>query len=88
MLKYAPLSDLLRMPWLVFSRVVLRSAAKEAEGSVRDAVGTIGIGRSLRETKGAWWVVTKAAFSVLWNVPYCLKHRAPVKAPDFELPLH
>lgn len=88
MLKYAPLSDLLRMPWLVVSKVVLRSEAKEAEGAVRDAVGTIGIGRSLRETKGAWWVVTKAGFSVLYNVPYCLKHRRPVKAPDFELPLH
>lgn len=88
MLKYAPLPDLLRMPWLVFSNVVLRGSAKEAEGSVTDAVGTIGIGRSLRETPGAWWVVTKAALSVLYNVPYCLKHREPVRAPDFELPLH
>jgi len=25
---------------------------------------------------------------VLLNVPYCLKHRAPCRAPDFELPLH
>jgi GT2 family glycosyltransferase len=88
MLKYAPLSDLLRMPWLVFSKVLLRGSAKEAEGTVTDAVGTIGIGRSLRETPGAWLVVTKAAFSVLYNVPYCLKHREPVRAPDFELPLH
>jgi GT2 family glycosyltransferase len=88
MLKYAPASDLLRMPWLVFSNVVLRGSAKEAEGTVTDAVGTIGIGRSLRETPGAWLVVTKAAFSVLYNVPYCLKHREPVRAPDFELPLH
>ncbi len=88
MLKYAPLSDLLRMPWLVFSKVVLRGSAKEAEGTVTDAVGTIGIGRSLRETPGAWLVVTKAALSVLYNVPYCLKHRQPVRAPDFELPLH
>ncbi len=88
MLKYAPLSDLLRMPWLVFSNVVLRGSAKEAEGTVTDAVGTIGIGRSLRETPGAWLVVTKAAFSVLYNLPYCWKHREPVRAPDFELPLH
>jgi GT2 family glycosyltransferase len=88
MLKYAPAADLARMPWLVFTRVVLRGREKEAEGSVRDAVGTIGIGRSLRETPGAWWVVTRAAFSVLANVPYCLKHREPVRAPDFELPLH
>ena len=88
MLKYAPMSDLVRMPWLVLSKVILRSEEQEAEGAVPDAVGTIGIGRSLRETKGAWWIVTKAAFSVLWNVPYCWKHRAPVTAEDFELPLH
>jgi GT2 family glycosyltransferase len=88
MLKYAPASDLARMPWLVFTKVVLRGQAQEAEGTVSDAVGTIGIGRSLRETPGAWWVVTRAAFSVLANVPYCLKHRQPVRAPDFELPLH
>jgi hypothetical protein len=25
--------------------------------------------------------------SVLWNVPYCLKRRQPVRAPDFQLPL-
>jgi GT2 family glycosyltransferase len=88
MLKYAPASDLARMPWLVFTKVVLRGEEKEAEGTVRDAVGTIGIGRSLRETPGAWWVVTRAAFSVLANIPYCLKHREPVRAEDFELPLH
>jgi GT2 family glycosyltransferase len=87
MLKYAPASDLARMPWLVLTKVVLRGEKREAEGTVRDAVGTIGIGKSLRDTPGAWWVVTRAAFSVLVNVPYCLKHREPVRAPDFELPL-
>jgi len=88
MLKYAPLSDLAKMPWLVLTKVVLRGDEREKEGTVRDAVGTIGIGKSLRETKGAWWVVTKAAFSVLANVPYCLARRRPVKSPDFELPIH
>ncbi|MBL8859442.1 MAG: glycosyltransferase [Planctomycetes bacterium] len=87
MLKYAPLADLARMPWLVV-KVVFRSDKREAEGEVRDAVGTIGIGKSLRETKGAWWVVTKAALNVFVNIPYCLKHRRPVKSPDFELPIH
>lgn len=86
MLKYAPLGDLLAMPWLA-ARVVLRGQAKEARGDVTDAVGTIGIGRSLRETKGAWWVLVRAAGSVLWNVPYCLGRREPVKSPDFELPI-
>ncbi|MBK7643620.1 MAG: glycosyltransferase [Planctomycetes bacterium] len=88
MLKYAPLSDLAKMPFLVLFKVVLRGGSKENTGEVSDAVGTIGIGRALRETPGAFWVITKAAFSVLWNVPYCLKHRAPVRSSDFELPLH
>ena len=50
-------------------------------------MGTIGIGRSVRETPGAWWVLCRAGGSVLYNLPYCLKRREPVRAPDFELPL-
>jgi len=87
MLKYAPFGDLLRMPFLVLTKVLLRGSAKEAAGTVTDATGTIGIGRSLRETPGAWWVLVKAGGNVLLNVPYCLKHRAPCHANDFELPL-
>lgn len=87
MLKYAPAKDLVRLPWLVFAKVVLRSRSSEEAGSVTDAVGTIGIGKSLRETPGAWWIVTKAALSVLYNVPYCLRRRAPVTHEDFDLPL-
>jgi GT2 family glycosyltransferase len=86
MLKYAPFGDLLKMPFLVF-KVVLRGEDREARGDVTDATGTIGIGRSLKETPGAWWVLVRAGFSVLANVPYCLKHRRPVRAPDFELPI-
>jgi hypothetical protein len=87
MLKYAPLEDLLRMPWLVVRHVVLRGERRGAEGTVTDATGTIGIGRSLRETDGAWWVVAKAGASVLANLPYCLRRRQPVRHPDFELPI-
>jgi LmbE family N-acetylglucosaminyl deacetylase/GT2 family glycosyltransferase len=87
MLKYAPLEDLLRMPFLVVSKVLLRGEQKDATGAATDATGTIGIGRSIRSTPGAPWILCKAACSVLWNVPYCLKRRAPVKAPDFRLPL-
>ncbi|MEZ5979856.1 MAG: PIG-L family deacetylase [Planctomycetota bacterium] len=86
-LKYAPFGDLLRMPWLVLTKVILRGSKKEDAGAVTDAVGTIGIGRSLRQTKGAWWILAKAVASVLWNVPYCLKRRRPVHAPDFRLPI-
>jgi LmbE family N-acetylglucosaminyl deacetylase/GT2 family glycosyltransferase len=87
MLKYAPLGDLVRLPFLVVSRVLLRSSAREEAGEVSDATGTIGIGRSVRQTPGAWWVLFKAACSVLYNVPYCLRRREPVRSSDFELPL-
>lgn len=87
MLKYAPLSDLLAMPFLVLRKVLLRRERTEHEGEVTDATGTIGIARSLRETPGAFWVLFKAGLSVLYNVPYCLRRRQPVHAEDFELPL-
>jgi GT2 family glycosyltransferase len=87
MLKYAPAGQLLKLPWLVLTKVLLRGRPKEEAGGVLDATGTIGIARSIRETKGALWVLCKAGFSVLWNVPYCLRHRAPCRARDFELPL-
>jgi LmbE family N-acetylglucosaminyl deacetylase/GT2 family glycosyltransferase len=87
MLKYAPLGDLLRMPFQVVFQVLLRGGGKEAAGGVTDATGTIGIGRAVRETPGAPWILFKAACAVLYNVPYCLRRRAPVEAPDFELPL-
>jgi GT2 family glycosyltransferase len=56
MIKYAPAKDLLRLPWLVLTRVILRGGAKERAGEVTDATGTIGIGRSLIETPGASWI--------------------------------
>jgi len=87
MLKYAPAAELIRLPFLALFQVLLRGEKKEAEGSVRDAVGTIGIGRSVRETPGAWWVLVKATASILYNLPYCWKHRQPCTHEDFELPL-
>ena len=86
-LKYAPLGDLLRLPWLVLTRVLLRGEKRERTGEVSDATGTIGIGKSVRQTPGAAWVLVKAGWSVLANLPYCWKHRAPCRASDFELPL-
>ncbi|MCY3000428.1 MAG: glycosyltransferase family 2 protein [Planctomycetota bacterium] len=86
-LKYAPLGDLARLPWLVLTKVLMRGESSERKGQVSDATGTIGIGKSVRQTPGALGVLVRAAWSVLANVPYCLKHRAPCRAPDFELPL-
>ncbi len=87
MLKYAPLGELLKMPWLVLTRVVFRGGQAEEEGAVSDAVGTIGVGKALRTTPGAWWILVRAAWSVLMHVPYCLSRRQPVRAADFELPI-
>jgi hypothetical protein len=41
----------------------------------------------VRATPGALGVLFKAGLSVLYNVPYCLKRRQPVRHSDFELPL-
>ena len=51
-----------------------------------DAVGTIGVFETIRETKRGWWVVVKATFSAFANFRYCMKHRKVCKAPDFSLP--
>ena len=90
MLKYAPLKDLFKLPYLVLTQVFLSKGEGDQAGAEKkklDATGTLGIGKSIRETKGAWWVLFKAGLSVLYNLPYCLKRRAPVHAKDFELPL-
>jgi LmbE family N-acetylglucosaminyl deacetylase/GT2 family glycosyltransferase len=86
MLKHAPLGDLVRVPFVAL-RVLLRSEEREAAGEVTDATGTIGIGRSLRETPGAAWILVRAALSVVLHLPYCLRRRAVVRSPDFRLPL-
>jgi LmbE family N-acetylglucosaminyl deacetylase/GT2 family glycosyltransferase len=87
MIKYAPLEDLLRLPFLVVGGVLLRGGKAEAHGEVTDATGTIGIARSVRETEGAVWILFKAALAVLFSLPYCLRNRAPVTHADFDLPI-
>ncbi len=90
MLKYAPLKDLLRLPFLVVTQVLLSGGERDVVGGEAkklDATGTLGLGASIRKTKGAYWVIFKAGLSVLYNLPYCLKRREPVRAKDFELPL-
>ena len=85
-IKYAPAGDLLKLPFLVLSKVLLRSSKKEVEGDVSDATGTIGLGASLKQ-RGALWVLVRAGWGVIRSVPYCLQNRAPVRHEDFELPL-
>lgn len=48
-----------------------------------EATGTMGLGRALRETDGAWWIVFRATAAGLLSLPYCLSRRAVVRSPDF-----
>ncbi len=57
--------------------------AHEAE---LEATGSLGLAQALRETPGAWWIVTRATLAALGNLPYCLRRRSVVRAPDFRLP--
>ncbi len=51
-----------------------------------EATGTLGLSTAMRETPGAWWIVTRATLAALLQLPYCLARRSVVRAPDFRLP--
>jgi GT2 family glycosyltransferase len=51
-----------------------------------DAVGTIGLFETIRETPRGWWVVVKATANAFANLGYCLARRRVCRAPDFSLP--
>ncbi len=59
---------------------------KKKDSLKSDAVGTIGFFKTVRQTRGGYWIVFKATVSAFLNLPYCLKRRKPCKAPDFSLP--
>lgn len=83
-LKNVPLRDLVAFPF----RFLKNQTQQKGSGGFADATGTIGALANIRATPGGWWIVAKAtlaAFTV--HLPYCLKRRAPVTAPDFELPV-
>ncbi|MHC4844964.1 MAG: glycosyltransferase family 2 protein [Planctomycetota bacterium] len=61
------------------------ATGSEAEKEL-EATGTMGLSQAMKETPGAWWIVFKATFNALLNLPYCLSRRAVVNAPDFKLP--
>ncbi|MEW6741203.1 MAG: glycosyltransferase family 2 protein [Planctomycetota bacterium] len=52
-----------------------------------DAVGVIGIERTIKETPGGLRIALKASFNALRLLPYCLKHRHVCRSPDFRPPL-
>lgn len=83
--KYVPWSRILLFPFVFLKKGL---GTKKKKGAVvGDAVGTIGLFENIRSVRFGWWIVIKATFAALWNLPYCLKRRQVCKAPDFELPL-
>jgi GT2 family glycosyltransferase len=90
-------SDIGRVTWSMARRArgsggggggdrVHERATGSAHERELEATGTMGLSRAMRETPGAWWIVTRATLAALANLPYCLSRRAVVRAPDFRLP--
>jgi GT2 family glycosyltransferase len=86
-------SDVFRAAWAMARKGLGRGGARvheRATGAAHEdeleATGTMGLAQAMRETPGAWWIVTRATANALLNLPYCLQRRAPVSAPDFKLP--
>jgi GT2 family glycosyltransferase len=65
----------------------LASPFKRKKKAAADAVGTIGLWKTIRETKGGLGVVIRATLAGLIGLPRCLKKRSPCRAPDFDLPV-
>jgi GT2 family glycosyltransferase len=79
------------VPWpdvakFLFEQAVVRRFRKTKAAA--DAVGTIGIFKTIRETPGGFGVVVKATWDAWMGLPKMLKKRRPVRAPDFTLPSH
>lgn len=67
-------------------RAVRDDATGAAHEDELEATGTMGLSQAIKETPGAWWIVVRATFAALGNLPYCLARRSVVRAPDFRLP--
>ena len=65
---------------------VRRDATGAANEDELEATGTMGLAQAMKETPGAWWIVTRASLAALGSLPYCLARRSVVRAPDFRLP--
>jgi GT2 family glycosyltransferase len=52
-----------------------------------DAVGTIGLNQTIKQTEGGKKIALKATWDAIKLLPYCLKHRRVCRAPDFTPPL-
>lgn len=79
-------------PWPVVFRAAWKLALKGLglrphPGPVRNATGTIGLERSIRETPGGMWIALRATLAAFLLLPHCLVHRRVCRSPDFEPPL-
>ena len=79
--KHVTVSQIARFVFLQLASPFRRKAV------TADAVGTIGLWKTIRETQGGLGVVIKATLAGLAGLPRCLKKRAPCRAPDFDLPV-
>lgn len=83
--------DILRAVWSMTGKGLGGGGGRREHGAATagsedhelEATGTMGLGRALRETPGAWWIVTKATAAGFLLLPYCLSRRAVVRSPDF-----
>jgi GT2 family glycosyltransferase len=79
--KHVPAGQIVRFLWLQATGPLRR------RNVTADAVGTIGLWKTIRETPGGLWTVVKATAAGFWGLPRCLRKRAPCRAPDFDLPV-
>ena len=82
--KYVPLESILKFPFRFLAKGL---GGKSKKSGVGDAVGTIGLFSEIRSVPGGWFVVIKATFSALRQLPYCLRNRRVCTHKDFELPI-
>lgn len=84
--KYVGWGQVLGFPFK-FLKKGLGGGKQQDGGAVADAVGTIGLFANIKSVPWGWWIVCKATWAALANLPYCLKHRQVCRHPDFELPV-
>ncbi len=86
-------SDIARSAGRLASKGLSRSQESAGGGAMAssaeaelEATGSMGLGRSIRETEGGLWICIKGTLSAVANLPYCLTRRSVVRSPDFRMP--
>ena len=76
--------QVLRAGWVLSTKAL---GFRKAQSFERDATGTIGIDRAVKDVPGGYWIAFKASLAAICLLPYCLKHRQVCRAQDFEPPV-